>query len=153
MLVSCVAWKECVTCPPRWIGTRGGEGRPGGRRRHWCIPHTTGGPGLDEQKKEEGEEEEERGGGLKKVGKIGSGIGRKKREPAGGSRREGQVEEEKGVTGRERLVGKPSEGGHNGLTRSRASGGYSCCEIAESGSPRCPRTRILQSRTGYVFGK
>lgn len=37
---------------------------------------------------------------MKKVGKIGSGVGRKKREPAGGSRREGQVEEEKGVTGR-----------------------------------------------------
>lgn len=97
----------------------------------------------------------ERGGGLKKVGKIGSGVGREKLAswPAGGSWREGQVEEEKGVTGRGQLVGKPSEGGHNGLTRSRASGGYSCCEIAESGSPRCPRTRILQSRTGYVFGK
>lgn len=35
---------------------------------------------------------------MKKVGKIGSGVGRKKRELAGGSRREGQVEEEKGVT-------------------------------------------------------
>lgn len=40
------------------------------------------------------------GGGLKKVGKIVSGVGRKKDEVAGGSRREGQVEEEKGVTGR-----------------------------------------------------
>lgn len=107
---------------------------------------------LDEQKRGEG------GGGKR----WGVEKGRQDRERcweretgelAGGSWREGQVEEEKGVTGRGQLVGKPSEGGHNGLTRSRASGGYSCCEIAESGSPRCPRTRILQSRTGYVFGK
>lgn len=87
------------------------------------------------------------GGRLEKVGKSWP-RGRKKRR--GGGRREAQVERKE-----ERcyLGGEPSEGGHNGLTRSRASGGYSCCEIAESGSPRRPHTRILQPRTGCVFGK